>query len=104
MKLYLLPFLLLAAILFAAAYFTIRAFAVMDFRHDWRTALKDDPEANILFAKRIPSFKKMLWSFKTLKDSNWIPADIRAARYRSEMDPEDREKLDRYLSKDGSRL
>lgn len=75
----------------------IRSHWVADFRYKWLIALKSDPDALALFAKRVPSFKKMLWSFRKLTDQNWIPADIRAAKYRAEMDPDHRKALDKYI-------
>ncbi len=94
MNTYLIYYILIMLLTFSATFLMIRGYIVMDFRHSWRMALKDEPDAQILFAKRVPSFKKMLWSFRKLKDSNWIPSDLRAARYRAELSPKAREALD----------
>ena len=92
-----------ALIFLLGACIATRAQKVMDFRAEWRSALTDDPDALNLFHKQIPSFNRMLWSFKRLKDSNWIPADVRYAKHRSQMDSDTRKKLDKWI-KDGGRV
>ena len=82
-------------------YFVDRSHRVRDYRTKWRGLMNGRPEALAMFEKRIPSFRKMLWSFKRLKDSNWIPAEIRAAKYIEALDPEIKAAFDVYIKKGG---
>lgn len=87
------------ALLFLVSYFYIRAKMVADYRRQWFDAVKDDADAQALFRVKCPSYSRMLWSFKRLKDSNWFPADVRAARYMQDLDPDTRAKLKTWLEK-----
>jgi len=79
--------------------FNIRAMRITDWRASWRTALKDDPAGISYFATHVPKFNTMLWKFwKPIKDSAWMGADVRAAKYRAQLSPEDRKKLDKYIN------
>jgi len=79
--------------------FNIRAMRIKDWRARWRTALKDDPAGLEYFALHVPKFNTMLWKFwKPIKDSAWIPARMRAAKYMAAMDSETRANLIKWAN------
>lgn len=85
----------------AFTYLVVRSRMVTDFRRKWMDALKDDTDATYIFHRDVPSYARMLFSFRRLQDHRWIPTHIRMAKYRAELSPEVREKLDEFLMSHG---
>ena len=86
-----------ALLIFLTAYFIIRSWMVRDYRSQMASIIKDDHDALVIFNNYQPSFSRMLWSFKPLKDSKWYPPNLRAAKNRAMLSPEGRKALDKWI-------